>query len=412
MTPPFVIPAKAGISFDRDCVSSYEIPAFAGMTVGEEAKVRKSNLAACVLGFSLLGLCCLNSGSGAYAQERGDVVAGELGRALDVLVDTFVEEGFSGALLVAKDGKVVLKKGYGLADREKNLPVSSETAFDIGSITKQFTAAAILTLEMQGKLSTSDRIGKYFGKVTRDKRKMTLHHLLTHTAGLRDVFGPDYREMTREQIIERAMSGALKYEVGERYFYSNAGYSLLGAIVEIVSGQPYETYLREALFRPAGMPDTGYRLPEWPEERVAVGYTETDRWGTPLEKLWDTDGPHWNLRANGGILSTVSDMYRWHLALQGETILSADAKAKLFTPHVPEDRSGRSHYGYGWAITDTGRDTTLIWHNGGNGIFFADFRHYIDEGVLILEMTNCNGTYRKWMMDALHNTALGLPPAE
>ena len=375
--------------------------------------MRVSNLAACVLGCTLLELGLPAPGLAANAQDGADIVSGELGRALDVLADTFVEEGFSGALLVAKDGEVVLQKGYGFADREKKLTVSSETVFDIGSITKQFTAAAILTLEMQGKLSTSDRIGKYFGKVPRDKRKITLHRLLTHTAGLRDVFGPDYREMTRDQIIERAMSGTLKYEVGEQYFYSNAGYSLLGAIVELVSGQPYETYLRETLFLPAGMHDTGYRLPDWPEEQLAVGYDETGRrWGTPLEKLWDTDGPYWNLRANGGILSTVGDMYRWHLALQGEAILSPGAKAKLFARHVPEDDSGRSHYGYGWAITDTRRDTTLISHNGGNGVFFADFRHYIDEGVLILEMTNCTGAYRGRMINGLHRAALGLPSAE
>ena len=347
---------------------------------------------------------------GALAAEP--IAEGPLGARLDSLLRGFVDDGFSGAVLVAKDGQVILANGYGLADREKGQPVTVDTVFTIGSITKQFTAAAILKLEMQGKLSTSDRIGKYFKNVPRDKRKITLHHLLTHSAGLRSDFGPDFQEMTRDMIVERAMNGDLKFDVGERYFYSNAGYSLLGVIVEIVSGQSYEVYLAETLFGPAGMSDTGYRLPDWPAKRMAVGYEGGERWGTLLEKRWDTDGPYWNLRANGGVLSTVGDMHRWHIALQGNEILSDSAKAKLFHPHVPENRAKTSFYGYGWAITPTKQGTTLIWHNGGNAIFYADFRHYVDEGLLIIEMTNNAPAYRGRMINALHNAARGLPTGD
>jgi CubicO group peptidase (beta-lactamase class C family) len=317
------------------------------------------------------------------------VVRGELGPKLDDYLTRIEQAGFSGAWLVAKEGDVVLAKGYGMADREKGVPVTPDTVFDIGSITKQFTAAAILKLEMEGKLSVDDRITAYFDNVPQDRETVTIHHLLTHTSGMRESLGSDYAPITREKIVERAMKAKLLWQPGERYRYSNAGYSLLGAIVEMVSGGSYEAYLRENLFEPAGMTQTGYLLPQWKPDRLACGYTRNKDWGTPLDHRWDSDGPYWNLRANGGILSTVWDMYRWHLALKGDKILSKEAKNKMFTPHVPEEEGGKSYYGYGWVWVKTGRRTTLITHNGGNGIFFADFLRYVDEDVVILFMTNC-----------------------
>jgi hypothetical protein len=137
------------------------------------------------------------------------------------------------------------------------------------------------------------------------------------------------------------------------------------------------------------MMHTGYRGVQWRPGELAVGYRAGGvRDGTSIEQRWAADGPWWNLRANGGVLSTVTDMFRWHQALEGESILSADAKRKMWTPHVAEDEEGHSHYGYGWAIQTTARGTKLISHNGGNNIFFADFRRYVDEGVVILVMSN------------------------
>ena len=135
------------------------------------------------------------------------------------------------------------------------------------------------------------------------------------------------------------------------------------------------------------MTRTGYRLQE--KGPLAHGVTgDRKDWGTPLDKVWAPDGPWWNLRGNGGVLSTTGDLFKWHQALEGEAILSKEAKAKMFTPHVPEDEEGRSHYGYGWAIFKTPRGTRLIAHNGGNGIFNADFRRYVDEGVVVIIGSN------------------------
>ena len=310
-----------------------------------------------------------------------------LGEKLDAHMSRLEAYGFSGSLLVAKGGEVILDKGYGFADARRKVPFTAETAFDIGSITKQFTAAAILKLEMQGKLGVGDPISKWFEGVPDDKKGITLHHLLTHSAGLEDIFGDDYDEMPRDRLVKAALASKLLWAPGTRYEYSNAGYSLLAAVVELASGKPYEEYLRENLWKPAGMARTGYRLQE--KGPLARGvYREGEDWGTPLDKAWAPDGPWWNLRGNGGVLSTTGDLYKWHQALEGEAILSKEAKEKMFTPHVPEDEEGRSHYGYGWAIFKTQRNTRLVAHDGGNGIFNADFRRYLDDGIVLIIGSN------------------------
>jgi CubicO group peptidase (beta-lactamase class C family) len=317
------------------------------------------------------------------APSRG-TVSGPVGQKLDAYLTRLEGYGFAGSILVAKDGQILLHKGYGLANREKGIPFGPDTVFDIGSITKQFTAAAILKLESEGKLKVTDSISKYFDGVPEDKAGITLHHLLTHSAGMKDGFGDDYEEMPRDRLVQAALASQLLWPPGTRYEYSNAGYSLLAAIVEKVSGQPYETYLREALFKPAGMEKTGYRLPAWKPEELAHGYRGDEPWGTPLDHAWAPDGPWWNLRGNGGILSTTGDLFKWHQALEKGEVLSKEAQAKAYTPHVPEDEEGSSHYGYGWAIDQGPGGTRRIAHNGGNGIFAADFHRYPDDRLVLI----------------------------
>jgi CubicO group peptidase (beta-lactamase class C family) len=320
----------------------------------------------------------------ALAAPNQGIVTGPVGEKLDAYLTRLEGFGFAGSILVAKDGQILLHKGCGLADREKGLPYTPETVYDIGSITKQFTAAAILKLESEGKLKVTDPLGKYFDGVPEDKAGITVHHLLTHSSGLEDGFGDDYEEMPRDRLVQAALASQLLWAPGTRYRYSNAGYSLLATIVEKVSGQPYESYLRETFFKPAGMEKTGYRLPAWKPEELARGYRGDEPWGTPLDHAWAPDGPWWNLRGNGGILSTTGDLLRWHQALEKGQVLSKEAQAKAYTPHVPEDEAGSSHYGYGWAIDKGPGGTRRIAHNGGNGIFAADFQRYPDDRLVIL----------------------------
>jgi CubicO group peptidase (beta-lactamase class C family) len=338
------------------------------------------------LGVVLLSLACRRQG-GEAADDSGPGLA----EKIDTYMGRLAAGGFSGALLVAKNGTILLEKGYGPADRERAVPISNDTVFTIGSITKQFTAAAILKLQMGGKLSVSDPITKYFGEVPEDKRQITLHHLLTHTAGFPGAIGDDFDPVDRDAFVKLAMETELLQAPGERYEYSNVGFSLLGIIVEIVSGEGYEKFLHDNLFGPAGMMETGYLIPAWKDGQLAHGYRGDTDWGTLRDKAWREDGPGWHLRANGGILSTLGDMYRWHRALEGDEILDAEAKILYYTPHVPENEEGSSHYGYGWAIFRTPRNTRLIAHNGGNMIFAADFLRYLDERVVIIAFSNTAG---------------------
>ncbi|MCB8963058.1 MAG: serine hydrolase [Ardenticatenales bacterium] len=316
-----------------------------------------------------------------------DTTAARVAR-INEFIAAQTDAGLRGAILVALDGTIVVATGLGEADDRAGLANDADTVFDIGSITKQFTAAAILKLEMAGLLSTEDTLGDFFPDAPADKAGITLHQLLTHSAGLPEALGDDYAPILRAEYIDLALNTPLEHAPGEAYLYSNVGYSLLAAIIELVSGQSYEAYLHEALFLPAGMLHTGYLLPDWSNSVIATGYRDGQPVGKPNQLPWAEDGPYWHLRGNGGILSTANDMYRWHLALQGDTVLSAAAREKLLTPYVPEDEAGSSYYAYGWVIIQTTRGTTLITHNGGNGIFYADYWDFPEEQIFIFIATN------------------------
>jgi CubicO group peptidase (beta-lactamase class C family) len=200
--------------------------------------------------------------------SSGTVTAGALGAEIDRWLKA---ADFHGNHLLASNGVVLFRKGYGNSDREKGVPYDVATVFSIGSITKQFTAAAILKLEMQGKLHVEDTLVKHLSGVPEDKRGITLHQLLTHTSGLESDFADDFDSVGRDEYVGRILASKLRSKPGETYFYANSGHSLLGAIIETVSGKPYEHFLRENLFLPAGMKETGYRLPGWDLQRIAVG---------------------------------------------------------------------------------------------------------------------------------------------
>jgi len=306
---------------------------------------------------------------------------------IDEFLTQISAQGFSGSVLVS-DGSNVFSKGYGMADREGKVKVDENTVFDIGSVTKQFTGAAILKLEMQGKLSVADTIGKYLLNVPADKRAITIHHLLTHTSGLPPSIGNDYDVLERDAFLEKTWVTSLGSKPGEKYEYSNVGYSVLAAIIEVVSGKSYEQFLHDSLFLPAKMTQTGYKLPKWKPAQIAVGYRDENKWGKPNDKPWGKDAPYWNLLGNGGILSTTGDLLRWHQALLSDEILNKQAKEKYYKRHVEEGPGAGTFYGYGWALFPTPRNTTLVTHNGGNGIFFCDFLRYVDENLTIILMTN------------------------
>jgi CubicO group peptidase (beta-lactamase class C family) len=324
-------------------------------------------------------------------------IRGEVGESIDEYLSRTVPAGAGLTAIAARGGEIAYGRGFGMADREARVPAGLDTVYDIGSITKQFTASAILTLETAGELTTSDPVAR-FVSVSGAHRAMTLHHLLTHTSGLVEQLGDDYAPTSREELLAAMAGSELLWAPGTGYRYSNLGYSVLAAIVETVTGAGYETYLAEHLFGPAGMTGTGYLIPPWDPAQVAVEYDQDGTpQGRPFDQPWDVDGPYWNLRGNGGILSTARDMFRWHLALQRTDILSTAAKTALFTPHVLED-NGETHYGYGWVVLSDG-DRALVWHNGGNGRSYAEFLRSVDDGLMVFWVTNTAHRDGSWDLE-------------
>jgi CubicO group peptidase (beta-lactamase class C family) len=340
-----------------------------------------------IVGFIAWGLAVFETPI--YAGE-GDILIGSVGMSLDQRMRQAEAGGFSGVVLAAHKGHIIIAKGYGWADKEHGITFDSSTVFDIGSITKQFTAAAIVKLETMGKLRVNDLMSLYIQGVPEDKATITIHQLLTHTAGFPDSLGDDYEKADTEGFLKLALGCKLRHTPGEKNSYSNVGYSLLGIIIEKVSGMSYETFLRKELLTPAGMDATGYVLPDWKTRRVAHGYQSGWKdWGTPLDHPWGCDGPWWHLKANGGILSNVHDMYRWHQALSSGGVLPAEAVAKLQTAYVKE--SGllpSTSYGYGWVVEKTKDGKTMISHNGSNAIFYAEIRRWIEDDKVLIVASN------------------------
>jgi CubicO group peptidase (beta-lactamase class C family) len=297
--------------------------------------------------------------------------------------------GFNGAVLVEMKGRTLLSQGYGNSDRARQRRNTPQTVFDIGSITKQFTAAAILKLEMEGKLFTDDPLLKYFERVPDDKKNITLHDLLRHQSGLISNVGRDYEAVNSTVFIDTVLRSPLRFSPGSAFSYSNIGYSLLAMIVEQVSGQSWEDYLYGRLWKPAGMAHTGYSRPNFARDALAVGYDEEQNlWGLPSDKEWDGNAPYWHLKGNGGVLSTTDDLRRWHLALGGSEILSDEAKYKFYHPALREDEDSTSYYAYGWDVSRTGRGSTRIWHNGTNRVFYADYLRFPEDEVVIIMLCN------------------------
>ncbi len=324
--------------------------------------------------------------------------------AIDSFLDATLPKGPGGTVVAARDGRLVHCAGFGFADREKKIPAGCDTAYDIMSITKQFTAAAIMKLETAGRLRTTDPIGRFLGPVPADKRRITVHQLLTHTSGLDDEQGgDDYEPVSRERMLGVAMKSRLQSVPGAEFHYSNLGYSVLAAIIEKVSGVGYEQFLARELFAPSGMKQTGYVLPRWRPGQIAVEYDEKgERQGRPNEHPWATDGPYWFLRGNGGIISTPRDMFRWHRALEGDSILSGSAKAKMFTPYayVGVLNGSKYYYGYGWGVTQTSAGPTIT-HTGGNDWSFGDFVRFPRQRTMVFWITNHVQREGKWNLEDL-----------
>ncbi len=345
-------------------------------------------------------------------QTRGQQARGTLGTSLDHYLKALVGYGYSGAVLVAKNGEIILNEGYGLADREHKKPFTADTLFDIASISKQFTAAAILKLEMQGKLKVEDPLSRFFPSAPPDKAVVTLHQLMTHTSGFPDSIGDEYDVMTRDDFLKGIFATPLEHVPGGRFVYSDAGYAMLAAVVESVAGRPLGDFLHDQIFEPAGMHHTGLKPNAEDRERLAHGHSLQGDWGTSLDHSYAPDGPWWNLRGNGGVLTTTGDLFLWDKALQGDAVLSKVEREKFQQPYVRETNAPEPKYAYGWSVTTGPTGHTRLAHVGGNGAFGSDYRRYPEDGVVIFVDAN-TVTYSAIMItDQIERKVFGKPVVE
>jgi CubicO group peptidase (beta-lactamase class C family) len=301
---------------------------------------------------------------------------------LEEQVKAYVDiEKFNGTVLVMKDGQAVLNKGYGMANFEWAIPNTPDTKFRLGSITKQFTAMAILELERQGKLQVTDPVCTYVDPCPEKWKPITIHNLLTHTSGIPNFTSfPEYDKTKRTEsppakTLERFRDKPLDFEPGEKFSYSNSGYVLLGFIIEKVTGGKYEDFLQKNIFGPLSMNDTGYDHGETVMLHRASGYA---REGKTLKNapFLDMSIPH----AAGSLYSTTSDLAKWDAALTAGKLIPKESMEKYFTPF-------KATYAYGWDV-QTRDGHKVMSHGGGIDGFATMIVRIPDERLLVVTLSN------------------------
>ncbi len=325
-----------------------------------------------------------------------DAFAQDHAAKIDQLLKTYQEYGqFNGTILVAEKGKVILKKGYGMANMEWSIPNQPDTKFRIGSVTKQFTATLIMQLVEEGNIKLDAKMTKYLPDYRKDTGdKVTVHQLLNHTSGIPSYtnakfFEEDSRDPhSVDDFVKKFASGNLEFEPGSKFAYNNSGYFLLGAIIEKVTGKSYAEVLQERIFKPLGMSNSGYDTHSPILNKRASGYQKTLE-GFVNAAYLDMGLPY----SAGSLYSTVEDLYKWDRSLYGTKILSAKSKELMFTP-------GLSNYGYGFDIREapigkTEKKTKIISHGGGINGFNCLFTRLVDQDGLIVILDNVSlGRYQ------------------
>ncbi|HEY0762655.1 MAG TPA: serine hydrolase [Pyrinomonadaceae bacterium] len=309
---------------------------------------------------------------------------------------------FNGSALVAENGKVVYKGAFGLANMEWNIPNTPDTKFRLGSITKQFTATLTLQLVEQGKIKLDAKISDYLPDYRKDiGQKVTIHHLLTHTSGIPSYTSQPgfFENVSRnpykvDEFVKKYASGDLEFEPGSKYSYNNSGYFLLGAIIEHVTGKPYEQVLKENIFAPLGMNNTGYDHHNTILPKRATGYSKTPD-GYTNSLYLDMSIPY----AAGSMYSTVEDLFLWDQALYTNKVLSEQSKALMYKPFL-------DNYAYGWVVRNASfkqndKDVPIIMHGGGINGFTTLLVRFPQEKNVIVLLDNTGTEYLDRLSDSI-----------
>ncbi len=315
---------------------------------------------------------------GAYLVMTSPVSTGTVARETTFMeIDAYLkEQGFNGAIFIARDGTILISKGYGYADRSRMSPITPQTKFRIGSNTKQFTAMALLMLQDRGRLDVQDKICKYIPDCPEAWKDITIHQLLTHASGIPDYISTFFWSDTpKEEIIAAMKNKPLDFKPGEKYDYSNTGYMLLGEIIEQASGMSYGEFLHENIFAPLNMTNSRFD----PDSDIGTvgyinGFFETIPFLFP------------ECFAGCGLHSTVEDLYKWDQALYTERLIPQKLLDEMFTAHVPEPNSSYS-YGYGMEVGEM-RHHLLARHGGQELGFGSFFERFPEDKLVIILLSN------------------------
>lgn len=291
------------------------------------------------------------------------------------------------AVVVIRKGKCIKRASYGLANLEWHTRVTPQTVFEIGSITKQFTAAGIMLLVQDGKLSLDDKISQHLKGTPEIWKNITVRHLLTHTSGI-----PNYtvldgfeltRHLTQEQFVKKIGAVALDFQPGNDWSYCNSGFNLLGFIIENVSGTNYWTYMHDRIFGPLGMTSTTRRDPPALVPWRAGGY-ETNSQGAYINRDYDLT----DLFGAGAIVSTVDDMAKWNTSWDAQKLLTAASEKQIWTP-VRLNNGKTYDYGFGWFLSPL-QGHRNIGHGGSTSGFSSSIERFPDDGLAVIVLTNSN----------------------
>ncbi|MCM3625770.1 beta-lactamase family protein [Paenibacillus glycanilyticus] len=319
-------------------------------------------------------------------------------------------DGFNGTVLVSQSGRCLLSKGWGFANREHLALNHSETKFRIGSISKLFTAAGILLLQEQGKLSVNDKLNRFISDYPNGD-KITIHHLLTHTSGIPNFTNfIEYRSISRlfsppESTLTQFKTLPLDFDPGDRFFYSNSGYILLARIVELISEANFSDFLDNSIFKPLEMHNTGNDCYDTVLPHRASGY-----------KVWG-DYVHADfidmsiMTGAGGLYSTVEDLFLWDKAFYSGAILSESSRKSMMTPHVLVN--GTTSYGYGLNISNNVlfknslQTHKMIGLSGGIDGFMCEYQRFINDDLMIVVMSNVHPSQPAVILNDLARIVLG-----
>ena len=332
--------------------------------------------------------------------------SGTFDRAANRLMQREVERGrFSGTVLISRGSRVLFARGFGLANADWRIPNSTATKFDIGSITKTFTATLILQLEQQRRIALTDSICTFIVPCPPAWSPVTLHHLLSHTSGIFSLtLAPDFEReqgtaQTREEILARIRARPLAFVPGTKFEYSNSNYYLLGMVIEKITGQPYESVLKQRILQPLGMRDTGVLHRGSVLAQHATGYRPVASGALEVDSPIDES---WSFGA-GSMYSTVGDLEKWSAALDSDRILPRAALERMWRPVKGE-------YGYGWEVPTVPLahgNSQIVQHTGFVPGFVTVFERIVDERLTVIVLANSLASEPRRVAQSLSALALG-----